>query len=172
MVEIEGKDDGDILPSVDAVGIENRDDVNVAGVVTVATRLGADVTVLIIEIVADIVADNLLLDVEVKVLIRGVDVCIAVIDAVDDLEIIEVNDKAALIDATVDNVAPVETLLEPVIEVTPVLCADTVALKLMTALDDPLVETVSPDVEVADNVFIIVGVVVIDKRDDGVKIGL
>ena len=122
--------------------------------------------------VADIVVDNLLLDVEVTVLMRGVDVCKAVIDAVDDLDIIEVNDNIELLDAIVDNVASVETLLEPVIEVTPVLCADTVALKLMTALDDPLVETLPLTVDAADNVLIIVRVFALEIKADDVEIGL
>jgi len=128
--------------------------------------------VLISEIVAEIVADKILLDVEVTVSMRGVDVCKAVIDAVDDLDVIEVNDKAALLDTVVDNVASVETLLEPVIEATPVLCADTVAVKLMPALDDPLVETLALSVDAADDVLIIVGVFALDMKADNVEIGL
>ena len=46
------------------------------------------------------------------------------------------------------------------------------ALPLMTALDDALVEAVSPVDEVADNVLIIVGVFVIDIKADAVNIGL
>ena len=171
-VEIDENGDGEILPSVDAVGIEKRDAVDVAGIVTVVKRLGEDVTVLIFEIVAKIVADNLLLEVEVKELMRGVDVSRAVIDAVDDLDLIEDIVTIALVDAAVDNVATVETLPEPVIGATPVLCAEKVALALMTALDDPLVETVPLVVEAADNVFIIVRVLVFDIKADFVRIEL
>ena len=121
IVEIDDNGDGDILSSVDAVGIENRDDVKVASIVTVSTGLDEDVAVLIPEIVAELVADIILLDVEVKESKRGVDVCKVVIDAVDDLDIIEVNDTIALIDDVVDNVASEETLPEPVIEAKPVL---------------------------------------------------